>query len=299
MSIRLDKQKELPEIPEALKSYLGEGVIEAFRFFDDCVYDEGKGYNTYKLVCGGRAFVLKKYEYPEDRDAEIKQYSLLSGLPAPKLLGSAEGCILMDFVEGDDLKSPTDEGIRAAAKSLAEVMNAYPMGREYDMERYEKYLRRLEKRAACLKDEPELASAFAVFFERQKEIPLTLSNSDLLPINVLYDGAKATIIDWEFGGFMPYALDIARFYTHATPNGEVTSFRMSEEQKRLFVELMYGGLEVKPAREVFDRDLLLAELNERIEILEYYLNDPSVERTDVFGLYYPIARRLADIINAG
>ena len=78
MSIRLDKQKELPEIPEALKSYLGEGVIEAFRFFDDCVYDEGKGYNTYKLVCGGRAFVLKKYEYPEDRDAEIKHYSLLA-----------------------------------------------------------------------------------------------------------------------------------------------------------------------------------------------------------------------------
>ena len=143
------------------------------------------------------------------------------------------------------------------------------------------------------------AAAFALFYDRQKEIPLTLSNSDLLPINILFDGEKATIIDWEFGGFMPYALDIARFYTHATPNGEVTSFRMSEEQKRLFVELMYEGLEVKPAREVFDRDLLLAELNERIEILEYYLNDPSAERTEVFELYYPIARRLADIINAG
>ena len=293
MSINLEKVRETFEIPEAFKAIIGEGDIEVFRFFDDCVYDEGKGYNTYKLVSGSRSFVLKKYEAPEDRDAEVGHYRLLSGLPVPQLLGSADCCILMDYVEGDDLKFPTDVGIIEAAKSLAAVMNAYPMGREYDGERYKKYLARLERRSGCLGSEPELAEAFAVFFERQKEIPLTLSNADLLPINVLFNGKKATIIDWEFGGFLPYALDIARFIVHSTPTGEVTSFRMSDEQKKLFSKLVYEKLQVKPEPAVYERDLLLAELNERIEILEYYFNEPSAERGAVFEYYYPRAAALA------
>ena len=39
--------------------------------------------------------------------------------------------------------------------------------------------------------------------------------------------------------------------------------------------------------------------NELVEILEYYLNDPTAERGSVFDLYYPMARKLADIISNG
>ena len=296
MAIRLEKIKEPLDIPEALVSIVGSDGYEAFRFFDECVYDEGKGYNTYKIVAGDKAYVLKKYGYPEDLEDEVKQYALLSGLPVPELLGVAEGCILMRFVEGDDLKNPSDDGVRALASSLCAVMNAYPMGSEYERARYEKYLRRLERRAECLKGEPELAAAFSVFYERQKDIPLTLSNGDLLPINVLYDGEKATLIDWEFGGFMPYALDIARFIAHATEDGSVTSFRMSREQKSMFLDLMYEGLEVKPGREIYDRDIRLALLNEYVEILEYYFKNPREERGAVYEMYYPKAVGLAESI---
>lgn len=299
MGIKLEKVKEPPEIPEALKVVIGQGEYEILRFFDDCVYDEGKGYNTYKIVKDGKAFVLKKYGDAEDLEAEVKQYGLLHGLPVPELMGRSDDCILMNYVEGDDLKNATDDGILATAESLAKVMNAYPMGRGYEKERYERYLRRLERRAGCLKEEPKLAAAFSLFFDRQKEIPLTLSNGDLLPINVLYDGKRATIIDWEFGGFMPYALDIARFVAHGTPSGEVTSFRMSVCQKKLFIDSVYDRLAVKPAREVFERDVLLAMLNECVEILEYYLNDPTVERGMVYHHYYPMAISLAESITGG
>ena len=299
MSIYLEKLKEPPELPEALYALIGTDSVEMYRFMDSSVYDEGKGYNTYRLDAGGRSFVLKRYSAPEDLEAEVRQYSLLKGLPVPKLLGVYDGCILMDYVTGDDLKLPSDDAIREAAKSLAAIMNAYPMDRGYSAERYDRYLRRLEKRAGYLLNEPELKQAFNIFFERQKEIPLTLSNGDLLPINILYDGEKATIIDWEFGGFMPYALDIARLIAHATPDGEVTSFHMSDEQKGMFVDLVYDMLSVKPTREIYDRDILLARFNECIEILEYYLNDPSVVRDAVFELYYPTAHRLAkEIVHA-
>jgi hypothetical protein len=299
MSISLKKPEKPLEIPRAFKDVIGDGEYEIARFFDDCVYDEGKGYNTYKITVNGRSFVLKKYAYPEDLEDEVKQYSLLKGLPVPELLCAAEDCILMRFVPGDDLKDPTDESIRAFSKSLLAVMNAYPMGRGYETARYERYLKRLEKRAGYLKNEPELMRAFGLFFERQKEIPLTLSNSDILPINVLYDGERAVIIDWEFGGFMPYALDIARFITHATENGEVTSFKMSGEQKKLFIDLVFEGLEVRPERAVYDRDILLAQFNECVEILEYYLGDETAERGKVFELYYPMAEKLADLIVRG
>ncbi len=297
MSIYLEKIREPLDIPESLKAIVGEGS-EASRFMDDSVYDEGKGYNTYKLVSASGAFVLKKYGHPEDLNAEVKHYALLKGLPVPRLLGVSDGCILMNYVEGDDLKDPTDAAVCEAAKSLVAVMNAYPMGREYERERYETYIRRLEKRAKYLENEPELKRAFALFYERQKEIPLTLSNGDLLPINVLYDGKKATLIDWGFGGFLPYALDIARFIAHSTPNGEVTSFRMSDAQKKLFSQLVYEGLSVKPAKAVYERDLLLARFNECVEILEYYLNDPEAVRDRVFDHYYPMAKMLANEITA-
>lgn len=297
MSIYLEKIREPLEIPKALKTVVGEGA-EAYRFMDSSVYDEGKGYNTYKLVSEKGEFVLKKSSCQEDYESEVKHYSLLEGLPVPRFLGASEGCILMSFVEGDDLKEPTDSAVRETAKSLVRVMNAYPMGREYERERYETYIRRLEKRAKYLENEPELKRAFALFYERQKEIPLTLSNGDLLPINVLYDGKKATLIDWGFGGFLPYALDIARFTAHSTPNGEVTSFRMSDAQKKLFSQLVYEGLSVKPAKAVYERDLLLARFNECVEILEYYLNDPEAVRDRVFEHYYPMAKMLANEITA-
>lgn len=296
MSIQLVKFENPLYIPSAFGNIMGTGEYDVFRFHDDCVYDADKSYNTYKITANGKSFVLKKYEYPEDYESEVRQYSLLHGLPVPNLLCAADGCILMDYVEGDDMKNATDDGVSAAAQSLAEVMNAYPMGRDYEMGRYDTYIKRLERRASCLKNEPEIERAFGVFLQRQRTIPLTLSNADLLPINVLFDGRRAVIIDWSFGGFMPYALDIARFFAHTTPNGEVTSFRMSDYQKKLFVELVYDGLEIKPDRKIFDRDILLAELNELVEILEYYFNDPHAERGNVFELYYHAAKRLASVI---
>ena len=297
MGVYLEKTEELPEIPEALRRIIGTDDHALLRFMDDEVYDdEAKGYSVYKLVTGDRAFVLKKSESAEDFRDEVKHYSLLKGLPVPEFLGAADGFILLSFVEGADLKKPTDDGIRAFAKSLTAIMNAYPMGRDHERGRYDVYLKRLEKRAAFISCKPELSSAFSVFLERQREIPLTLSNGDLLPINALYDGEKAVIIDWEFGGFMPYSLDIARFFAHGRVSGKASPFRMTDEQKRLFVDLVYGGLTVKPPRAVFDRDVLLAEFNEYVEILEYYFRETTAERGETFRDYYPRAKELAALI---
>ena len=300
MGVYLEKTKEPLEIPKAFDAVIGAEGFEALRFMDDAVYDdEAKGYNTYKLVTKNGVFVLKKSADEESFSDEVKHYGLLKGLPVPKLLGAAEGFLLMGFVEGNDLKRPDDNGVKAAAESLAAIMNAHPMGRDCERGRYERYLKRLEKRAALISGDDELSAAFRVFYERQKEIPLTLSNADLLPLNVLYDGERAVIIDWEFGGFMPYALDIARFTAHGLAEGAASPFSITQEQKKLFEDTVYGRLTVKPERAVYDRDLTLARFNEYVEILEYYFMEPGAERGATFNWYYPEAKRLAAVISAG
>lgn len=292
MGVYLEKVKEPLDIPDAFKSIVGD--FEAYRFYDD-FEGEPKEYSVYKLVSDRGAFVLKKSEDEEYHNAEVKHYGLLAGLPVPDFFGAADGYVLTGFVEGEDLKNATDEGVKAAAESLVLIMNAYPMGRDYETERYNTYLKRLEKRADRLEKEPELKKAFRIFQKRQESIPLTLSNSDLLPINVIFDGRKATVIDWEFGGFMPYTLDIVRFFAHAHGS---QPFKMTDAQKRFFVDAVYSGLDVKPEREVYDRDIMLGLFNEYIEILEWYFGDENVERGDTFREYYALAKEYSERINA-
>ena len=81
MSIQLVKCENPLDIPSAFRDIMGAGEYDVFRFHDDCVYDAGKSYNTYKITANGKSFVLKKYEYPEDYESEVRQYSLLRGLP--------------------------------------------------------------------------------------------------------------------------------------------------------------------------------------------------------------------------
>ena len=168
MSITLRSPDESFALPEAFAPLVGTDDCAVAQFYDDCVYDEGKGYHTFKITTKDRAFVLKQYAEPEDLEAECRQYALLEGLPVPRLLGRAEKCVLMEFVEGDDLKIASEAGVRALAKSLAAIMNAYPMGRGYAGARYETYLKRLERRALCLADEPLLRRAFALFTSVRK-----------------------------------------------------------------------------------------------------------------------------------
>ena len=124
-------------------------------------------------------------------------------------------------------------------------------------------------------------------------MPLTLANGDFVPINCIDTGDRVFIIDWEHGGFLPYALDIGRFLAHSGEHA-VFPYRMTEAQKRLFCDRIYEKLVVKPGREVFDRDVRLAVYDEMIMVLRFYYKDPAVPRGDeTFSVYTEKAYALA------
>ena len=136
------------------------------------------------------------------------------------------------------------------------------------------------------------AVTYGLLLERLGSIPLTLVNGDLVPINCIYTGEKVYLIDWEYGGFYPYSYDIARFMAHSGETGKET-YRLSAEQKQLFVQTIYDNLNEKPDRNMFERDIRLAVLHEYAVILRDYLKDPEKPRDEVFGMYYEKASELA------
>lgn len=285
------------EIRALAGDVLGRKPLAVQRFCDsDGEYQ--RKYNVYLVSAGGREYVLKK---SSPREAELYE-KYLPGLPAPACLGRARHngahWLLLEYVPGPDLRHFNREMALAAAESLAQVQNAF-WGTDQDPERFLRYQSRIEKRAQCLAGEPELAAAYRVFLDRQRECPRTLCHGDFLQLNGVFCQGRALLIDWAFGGVMPYSLDIARLIAHGNPSGEPGGFPfyMDRPLRELFVGRVYEKLEHKPDWEQYCLDIRLAVLNEYVEFLEGDLLDPDLDRRELeAGYYYRRARRTAESI---
>lgn len=291
MSVFLEKLDDVSALSETVRSILGPGEFSADRFCDDFA-DEHKRYEVFRIVHPRGTFVLKRFNKPERFAAEkaiLERFS--PDLPVPRVLGFSADSVLMEYIAGDDLKEMTDESVSAAAATLAEIMNAFPLG-DYDRAVADKEIAYREKRLDTLKNEPLLYAAYSRLLDRVREMPLALANGDLVPINCIYDGSRVRIIDWEYGGFMPYALDIGRFLAHSGEHA-VYPYRMSDAQKTLFCDRIYEALHEKPDRSVFDRDVRLAVFDEWIMIVSWYLKNPDEPKDETFFVYSEKANALA------
>ncbi len=292
MSAFLEKPDDVSALAETIRSILGPGDFSAYRFCDD-VAGEHKVYEVYRIDHPSGTFVLKRFDNPRRFEAEKAIYERFTDdLPVPRAIGFAENAMVTAFVPGDDLREMTDESVCRAADSLAEIINAFPLGYGYDRTVTESEIAYREKRLECLKSEPLLLAAYTQFLERLRKMPLTLANGDLLPINCLDDGKRVYIIDWEYGGFMPYALDLGRFTSHSG-EGPVFPYRMTETQKRLFIDRIYESLHEKPEKAVFERDVKLAVFDELIMVLSFYYSDPAAARDETFRIYSEQAKAFA------
>lgn len=277
--------------------------ILAERFCDDGEGEVNR-YNVYKITTEGKCYVLKKSD-----EAEIGVYERFlkgQGLPAPDYFGSArwggKRWILIEYVPGTDLRDYTSDMALPCAESISRIANRYwqedeaAFVRKKRDDRFERYWKRINKRAECLKGEPVLKEAYDRFLERQLTCPRTLSNGDFLQFNAIFRDGKVTLVDWAFGGIMPYSLDIARMIAHGTEDRRTFPFYMTRAHKELFVERTYELLEHKPPHERYLADVRLAVLNEYIEFIESDLLDTSRARDQVFDYYYAGARKLAEEI---
>lgn len=292
MSVFLEKLDDVSALSETVRSILGPGDFTADRFCDDFA-DEHKRYDVFKIVHPRGVYILKHFDRPDRCATEEAVYAMLpEDLPVPRVIGFSGDSMVTEFIEGNDLKEMTDGCVSRAAASVAEIMNAFPPGSDYDRTVAEKEIAYRAKRLACLEGEPLLHRAYTLFLDRMKEMPLTLANGDLVPINCIDDGKRVYLIDWEYGGFMPYALDVGRFLAHSGEHA-VYPYRMNDTQKTLFCDRIYEALHEKPDRSVFNRDVRLAVLDEWIMIVSRYLKNPDEPKDETFFVYSENAKALA------
>lgn len=238
--------------------------------------DEVRYYDVYEVEYATGKKVLKRTGAREVFNYET--YLLGKNFSVPSYYGKYIEkdivWILIENISGDDLRNMTDELAISAADSLVQIQNDYW---QQDVEefqqkkmddRFEVYWKRILKRACSVAEHPKLRKAYQLFLNRQLECPRTLSNGDFLQFNTIQNNGKIKIIDWGFGGIMPYSLDIARFIAHATKTGCTFPFFMTDKQKELFVKCVYTKLDKKPEYSQYIQDIKLAVLNEYIEFVE-------------------------------
>jgi tRNA A-37 threonylcarbamoyl transferase component Bud32 len=248
--------------------------------------DDFREYDVYKIRSANGIKILKKTS--EREVTNYTKYLQGHGFKVPAFYGNYNDgkdiWIVIESIEGDDLRNMTNELSIAASDSLSEIQNTFwncP-----DTERFDVYIERITRRYSFIKDDPIIGKAYALFLERQRACPRTLSNGDFMEFNTVTDKGKVYIIDWGFGGVMPYSLDIARFIAHATEDRATFPFYMNDEQKKLFVDGVYERLHEKPDYEQYIRDIKLAVLNEYVEFVE------ADEDEDHW--YYEHAKELAE-----
>lgn len=285
-----------PKILQILEHMTRETILSLRRICER--YGEGeedvRHYDVYSLETPSGRKILKKTE--ERETFNYTQYLAGKSLPVPDFFGKWEEAgdiwILIEEIEGEDLRNMTDALTLAAADALAQLQNAYWQEGEEEFsdkktdDRFAIYWNRILRRAASVADQPTLRKAYDLFLNRQPEAPRTLSNGDFLQFNLVHTAGRVTVIDWGFGGIMPYSLDIARFIAHATETACTFPFYMTDGQKKLFLERVYEKLDRKPPYIQFIRDIRLAVLNEYSEFVE--------AEEDETGWYLTHALQLAE-----
>ena len=239
------EEKKMPseeELREALRLLgipdAGNAGLTAFTSDED-----GSQYAVWLVLKGEERYVLKKAKAYEKEVystffREKKSY-------APELLGSCslngDDWLLLEYCEGDDLRYCDRPRLIKALDALCEMQEEFwQRSGLYDRAvTMDRALEAAEERGRWL-GSGLLEKAYAVYLEAYKETPRSLCHDDLLPINLLV-GERAVLIDWEYGGVLPYLTSFARLIAHGRDDRDYY-FCLSEADRAFAVDYFYERL---------------------------------------------------------
>lgn len=244
--------------------------------------EDGTIYDVWKVETGPSIYVLKKA-----KTHELSVYQHFFSTPTagvPNFLGSVshEGAdyFLMSYTEGEDLCHCIRPALTKALDALISLQDQY--WNNHDLKTvaysYEASFESRIKRGQYLGD-PSLEAAYGYFLDTYKRVPRTLCHDDLLPFNVLVGENQATLIDWEYGGILPYLSPLARLIAHGTEDHDAL-FYMTHEDKQYTIDYYYNRL-IKGKDISYDtyrqdlNDFLLYEYCEWIMLGNKYGNTES------------------------
>jgi aminoglycoside phosphotransferase (APT) family kinase protein len=143
-----------------------------------------------------------------DREAEraATERAAAAGV-APEVVAFRRGCLVTRFIEGEplDVKAHIPELVEA----LRAVHGAPPIPSTFSpFRRVEAYAR------AASFTPPAFARELAARIEPLFDDPPVPCHNDLLPANLLWDGAQVRIVDWEYAGMGDRHFDLGNLSTN-------------------------------------------------------------------------------------
>lgn len=291
-----EQDKNVTDVYEILfqMGITGQIQTEQFKRAED-----GTDHEVWKIMDGQMRYVLKKAEKNEAAVYQTFLAQAESGVPRlhKTLHREAGDYLLMEYVDGEDLRRCDRRSLTAALDALIRLQDQFWERRELQIKGrgFEADLQSRKNRGNYLHDS-DLERAYGGFLEMFAEQPRTLCHDDLLPFNILEADGRAVIIDWEYAGIMPYLTSFARLIAHGKEDPDAF-FYMKETDRTFAIEYYYEHLakEKGIAYEDYRRALdyfLLYEYCEWVMIGEKYGNTRSERYLEYFAKAKEHAKKL-------
>ena len=281
--------EEIRKILNTLAPELRLHAAEPFRAEED-----GRAYQVWKLETDRGAMVLKK---TTRKEREVYEVFFSQGGPAPKVYAFTEAdgetWMLMEFVSGESMSDCTRERLILTLDVLIESQKRW-WGEEALAHVGYGFRESWPNRCKRLEYMGDLAPGYRAYLDAFESLPRTLCNDDLLPFNVLADEGRAVILDWEYGGILPWPCAIARLLAFGEDRADAM-FRMSGEDRDFALTYYYENLlrEKGYARAEYDRMIDLFFLKEYTEWV-YCAAVSGDYEMEYYKIYSKKARVLAE-----
>ena len=258
--------------------------------------EDGEDYAVWRVNIESVSYVLK-----EAKPKEVETYltffrESIAAVPTLYRWGEVEGVwyILMEYIAGETVLGLNRHTLTLALDALIDLQKRFwgkeePEGCPLPFQAtWESRVKRGEYLGDAIPKE-----AYSVFLKAYGTLQRTLCHDDLLPFNVMVTAERAVLVDWEFGGILPYLTSIARLLAHGE-DSENAFFFLKNEDKDFAIEYYYDHLvkDMGIAYNTYRKDLdcfFFYELCEWVMLGQKYGNTES-ER---YKRYLALAKEMA------
>ena len=203
--------------------------------------EDGEEYQVWQINADDKKYVLKKAKGFESELYSTLLSTLDRAVPGLVALTDFEGevFLLTDYIEGVDLRHADRERIKETIDALIYLQEKFWNHKDDAGLSYEASLNSRISRGKYLFD-PNIEKIYSEYLEIYQRLPRTLCHDDLLPFNVIAGEKGAYLIDWEYGGILPYPTAIARFLAHSDED-ENAFLYMKDEDRRFAIDYYYDN----------------------------------------------------------
>ena len=243
----------------------------------------GLSNQSYYVEDGGRKFVVRfGRDYPfhhvfRARELMTAKAAHAAGF-APRVAHSGPGVQVAEFIDG---KTFSGEDVRANIRAVVELIRRFHVEMPYHVSGpafyfsvfhvIRDYARTLRAGDSRMRD---VLPAWLVLSDRleatQPPLPLIFSHNDLLPANIMDDGERLWLIDFEYSGFSTAMFDLA---------GLASNSGFSEAESDELLALYFGAKpspEMRRAHYAMQCASLLRETMWSL-VSEIHLDNPGVD----------------------